>query len=106
MSTEQNRFYINPDTQDRIPAVYKVRLVMPALHDGFVDVEATSENEAAEFALGKHYAEIQWDYDSGDKGSIEVLDVDCEVPPENEILVEQGYYRGNASIDVLFGDQQ
>ena len=75
---------------------------MPALHDGYVDVEATSEDEAVRLAIKEHLMEVEWDYDGGDKYAIEVLDVDCEEPPENGILVEQGYYQGNASIDSLF----
>lgn len=105
MPTQPNRFYIDPNTQDRLQATYQVRLVMPALHEGFIEVEATSENEAARLAIGEHFSEILWDYDKGDWSGIEVSDVDCENPPESGILVEQGYYRGNASIDALFEQQ-
>lgn len=105
MSTEQNRFYIDPDTQDRLQVTFRVHLVMPAVHDGFVDVEATSEVEAAQLAIEKHFEEIEWDYDGGDKHAVEVLDVECEEPPEDGVLVEQGYYRGNASIASLFNEE-
>ena len=77
---------------------------MPALHVGFIDIEATSENEAGQLALEKHYSEIEWDYDGGDRHAIEVLDVDCENPPDG-ILVEQGYSRSAASIDCLFEEE-
>ena len=105
MSTEKNRYYIDPNTQDRLQVTYRVHLVMPAVHDGFVDVEATSENEAAQLALKKHHLEIEWYYDEGDDHAIEVLDVECEEPPENGILIEQGHYSGNASISSLFEEE-
>jgi hypothetical protein len=105
MSSEPNRFYIDPDTQDRIPATYRVHLVIPALHDGFVDVEATSEDEAAQLAIDKHFSEIEWEYDGGDKHAIEVFEVECDEPSRNGILVEQGYYQSNANIDSLFVDR-
>lgn len=99
---EQNRYYINPETGDRLSAVYQVHLVMPATHNGYVDVAATSENEAVRLALEEHFTEVQWDYDKGDTCAVEVLDVECEEPPENGILIEQGHYTGNANLGRAF----
>src|SRR5215469_12895008 len=105
MTSTQNRFYIDPNTQDRIPAIYRVHLVMPAFHDGFVDVEATSEQEAADVALKMDYSEIDWEHDGGDECAIEVVEVECEEPPENGILIEQEWYRSNANISSLFEEE-
>jgi hypothetical protein len=30
---------------------------------------------------------------------------DCEVPPEGAILIERGYYDGDANLDSLFEEQ-
>jgi hypothetical protein len=101
MNTNQDRFYIDIDTQDRVKATYQIHLIRPATHDGYVEIEAFSEQEAIELALGERRYDVDWDcQDSG--GEIEVFDVSCDEPPENTILFERGYNYSGASLDHLF----
>jgi len=75
---ELDTCYMSPDTEERVvPVLYTVTLVMPAMHVGYVDVEAASEEEAARLALGERFADVDWDYsDHGDKSRVEILDVE------------------------------
>lgn len=78
--------YIDPNTKEPLKLIYNVHLTMPALHDGFIEVEAYSEEEAARIALDQDVLEIEWEEDSGDTYGIEVFDIDCD-PPEGAVLV-------------------
>jgi len=103
MNDNRNRFYINPDTQERVRVTYRVHLTMPAIHDGYVEIEATSEEEAAQIALEDPWTNVDWDCDdSGNRHGIEVFEVECDDPPSDAILIEQGYYIGNANLGGLF----
>jgi hypothetical protein len=102
MSNDSNRFYINFDTQERVVAKYQVYLTMPAYYDACVEIDATSEEEARQIALATGWMEAKWDFDGGDRYNIEVCRVDCDDPPADAILVQQGYDTTGASIDALF----
>ena len=94
-------FYWNPDKQERVRAVYQVHLVMPATYEGYVDIEAESEEEAARLALEDHFSEVDWcDVERGD-GCCEVFEVFCENPPADAILIRPGRRTG-ANLDALF----
>ena len=94
-------FYWNPDKQERVRAVYQVHLVMPATYEGYVDIEAESEEEAAHLALENHSSEVDWcDVERGD-GCAEAFEVFCENPPANAIPVRPGRKTG-ANLDFLF----
>jgi len=100
---ERDRFYINPDTQDRVQAMYRVHLTMPAIHDGYVEIEASSESEAIEVALGRGGHNVDWACDDwGDSCAISVCCVEVESPPEGTILIEQGYCQCGANLDAVF----
>jgi len=46
---------------------------------------------------------VVWDYDDpGDRHAIEVVDVECDNPPEGAILVERGCRTSSATLDALF----
>jgi hypothetical protein len=83
-----------------------VHLTKPALYYGYIEVEASSENEAVELAE-KHWEKVEWDYDDpGDNGAIEVIDVELvDDPPDGALLVRQGYSLSNATLDGLFAVQ-
>lgn len=102
MNDERNRFYISLDTHERIPATYQVHLTMPAYYDAWIDIEATSEQEATEIALASAWRDADWQCDRGDAHSIEVYDVECKEPPDDGFLVELDHYSSNASIETLF----
>jgi hypothetical protein len=102
MNNEYDTFYLNPDTQERVRVTYRVILVMPASYDGYVYVEADSEEEAIRLALNDRFADVEWDYsDCGDKCGAEVLDVECEDPPVDAILIRRNC-TSTASLDFLF----
>src|SRR5260370_38880524 len=87
MNNELNTFYFNPDMQERVRVTYRVILVMPASYDGYVYVEADSEEEAIRLALSYRFADVEWDYsDCGDKCGAEGLDSECEDPPLYAVL--------------------
>ena len=74
---------------------------MPATYLGTVTVEADSESDAARLALEADWCEFDWDCsDSGDRHSIEVLDVQCEEPPEGAVFMDPS--RSKATIEPLF----
>jgi hypothetical protein len=93
--------YIDPNTKEPLKLIYNVHLTMPALHDGFIEVEAYSEEEAARIALDQDFLEIEWEEDSGDTYGIEVFDIDCD-PPEGAVLVPATY--SEADISALIED--
>jgi hypothetical protein len=75
---------------------------MPATYEGYVDVEATSEEEAARLALEEHISEVEWcDVEPGDECDAEVIDVYCDDPPDNAILIGKHPHAGN--LDAVFG---
>ena len=103
MNNERYAFYLNIDTQDRGSVVWRVRLTMPACIYGYVDVEATTATEAAQLALDKHLGNVSWDYEDIDYDdyAAAVLDVECEDPPANAILMCPGRKTG-ANLDAFF----
>ena len=48
---EGEKYYFDPDTQKRLKVRYRVHLTMPATHDGQVEIEAYTKEEAARLAL-------------------------------------------------------
>ena len=103
MSNERDIFYLNIDTQERVPVVWQVCLMVPAYMNGYVDVEATTQEEAAELALDKYWNDIEWDYDfEADYSGVQVCDVECENPPVGALLMNAGPSTGT-NLDALFG---
>ncbi|MGD1095121.1 MAG: hypothetical protein ABSB35_24405 [Bryobacteraceae bacterium] len=96
-------YYYDPTTGERVTATYRVQLTMPANHDGYLEVEAHSEEEAARLALDKSWLDIEWECnDIGDRHGIEVCYVECDDPPEGALLSRPG--SSEADISVLFED--
>lgn len=80
-------FYWDPEKQQRVLATYQVYLAAPASCDGYVEVEATSAEEAASLALtDKEFVEIGWDL-FWEKSEAEVVAVECEDPPADSVLI-------------------
>ena len=104
MNNELYAFYQNIDTQDRISLVWSVCLTMPAYIYGHVDVEAPTAEEAAQLAIDKFAGDVKWDYGDIDYDdyAAAVLDVECEDPPANAILMCPGRKTG-ASLNAFFG---
>jgi hypothetical protein len=90
ITNDPSRHYINPETLERVPVTYQVHLSMPAYYDGFIEVQAFSEEEAAKLALSAEWADVDWQQDKGDPQSIEVVYVECEDPPAGAMLVSGG----------------
>jgi hypothetical protein len=86
MGKTADTFYMNIDTQERASVVWRVSLTRPTYTDGYVDVEGTTEAEAIDLALGKHFDEVEWD-SWGDEGAVDVIDVECENPPVDCLLM-------------------
>jgi len=98
-------FYWDPDKGERVRVTYRVYLTAPAWCEGVIEVEATSEEDAVRMALDEdHYCEIDWDHDY-DTGEAEVVDVECEEPPEGAILFG-AEPNTSVSLDALFGTEE
>jgi hypothetical protein len=103
MNQELDAFYLNFDTQEHVSVVWRVTLWMPWT-EGHVDVEATTTEEAARLALSKFRKDVEWDdedYNEDSHHYAEVLDVECENPPVDAILICRGRKTG-ANLDALF----
>lgn len=84
-----NRYYTDPDTLERLLLTYRVHFSKPATSAGYVDIEATSENEAVELALADPWTDGHWEFDHTDcDNDIEVCEVWCDDPPEDALLME------------------
>ena len=97
-------FYMNIDTQERVSVVWRVTLTMQATIEGYVDVEgATTQEEAAQLALDKHWMNVEWHDEtcSFDEHGVQVCDVECENPPADAILRCPGRKTG-ANLAALF----
>jgi hypothetical protein len=104
MIEDQNeRYYLDIETQERVKVTYRVHLTMSAIHDGDLEVEAYSDAEAARLALDG-WLDADWKCeDMGDKYSIAVFEVYCEDPPEGAVLIQLGS-TSEADISGLFED--
>jgi DNA-dependent RNA polymerase auxiliary subunit epsilon len=101
MKKSTDTFYWNYEKQERVRVVYRVELVMPGWFYGRVDVEADSEEDAARIALDERLADVEWvDSNGGDDSAAEVMEVFCDDPPADAILI--GKNPSNASLDFLF----
>jgi hypothetical protein len=80
-------YYCDPTAGERLTATYLVSLVVPSNHFGQIEVEAPSEEEAARLALDRAN-EIDWECPRLSLGEIEieVLDIECDDPPEGVLL--------------------
>ena len=100
-TNDTNTFYWDPNKHERVLATYQVYLTAPASCDGYVEVEATSADEAARLAVtDKYFSEIGWEF-SWEESEAEVLDVECEDPPAGSVLID-GNRTGSANLDALF----
>lgn len=107
MTTRQDSFFINIDTQEPVRVVWRVHMMMPIYISGTVDIEATTHQEAAQLALQKDWTDMEWDFDGKitncglDDTRIEVAHVECVAPPVDAVLICRGCNTG-ASLDALF----
>jgi hypothetical protein len=102
MKNEPDAFYLNIDTEERVRVTWRVSFIVSAYMGGYVDVEATTQDEAAELATHKHFSDVEWDYDYDvDYSTADLWDVECEHPPADAILIRPGYKTG-ANLDALF----
>jgi hypothetical protein len=96
-------YYYDPTTGERVTATYLVTLIVPTNYVGQIELEAESQEEAARLALEKAN-EVDWEcprlklYGS----TIEVLDVECDNPPEGALLRRPG--SSEADISAQFED--
>jgi hypothetical protein len=102
MNYKRDSFYLHPDTQEQIRVIFRVHLTMPATYDGYVDIEAFSEQQAAEIAMNERLTHVEWEYCEADKYAIEVFDVECDDPPANAMLIRRGYCKSDATLEGLF----
>jgi hypothetical protein len=100
---EQETYYYDPTTDERVKATYLVTLVVPTNYIGQIEIDAESEEEAARMALEKAY-EIHWECPRLmlHGSEIEVLDVECDDPPEGALLSRPG--ASEADISAQFED--
>lgn len=100
MNNELDAYYWNPVTLERVRATYQVHLLDQKSFDGYVDVDAESKGEAVELAKTKYWDSIVWEfYGSGD--CTDVMDVECEHPPADAIMICRGC-TSKANLDGLF----
>ena len=88
MSDNENEtYYYDPATGERVAVEYLVTLVAPANYFGQVEVRAISQQEAARLALDR-LGEAEWECTRLKliKEHIEVLEIECEDPPEGALL--------------------
>jgi hypothetical protein len=102
---KKDRYFVDLDTQERVLATYRVHLTMPSSYDGFIDITTTSEEEAARLALEADWCDVEWEDDGGDKHAITVLEVSCDDPPTDAVMITHGYYTGNANLESIFGKE-
>jgi len=105
---DKNRFYIDPDTNERLRVTYGVELYQPicGARTAFLEVEATSEAEARQIALD---SDLDWKTYDDDDGPAEVTisvvvdpeNEDAAALPDNAVLVQWGYDTSGASLDAL-----
>jgi len=102
---DTDTFFWDHQKQERVRVTYRVCLAMPATFEGYVDVEAQSEEEAARLALDERFEEIVWcDLERDDDSDAEVIDVYCEEPPDNAILIGKNPHAGNLDALLEPGD--
>ena len=102
-ANEQETFYYDPTTGERVTATYLVTLVVPSNYFGQIEVEAQSEQEAGRLAVDRAH-EIDWEYCRLrlHESEIEVLEVECDNPPEGALLSRPG--SSEADISAHFED--
>jgi len=86
-TSEDNGYYYDPETGERVKVTFEVHLTMRATHDAFVEVEAYSEQEAVQLALDKDWDDMNWHFDEGDVDSIQVEEIGCEDPPAGAFFI-------------------
>jgi hypothetical protein len=68
-------FYWDPKMQERVRVTCRVRLLEERYYDGYVEVEAESEEEAVELEKDVHHGDVDWEcFDMGDYS--EAMDVE------------------------------
>jgi hypothetical protein len=84
---ENETYYYDPQTGERVTATYLVTLVTPANYFGYVEVRAISQQEAGRLALDR-LGEADWECTRLKliREHIEVLEIECEDPPEAALL--------------------
>jgi hypothetical protein len=88
---EHNGYYRDRVTKERVRVTYNVSVTMPAVYYGSIDIEALSEQEAAEIALKRAWADGYWqDYHYyGDESDMTVDEVVCLDARDNFEYVEE-----------------
>ena len=99
--TENDTYYYDPATGDRVTATYLVTLVVPSNYFGQIEVEAQSEEEAGRLAVDRAH-EIDWEYSRLrlHENDIEVLEIECDNPPEGALLSRPGSSEADISIHL------
>jgi hypothetical protein len=98
---ENETYYFDPATSERVTATYRVTLVVPTNFFGQIEIEAQSKEEAARLALDKAY-EIDWEVPrlKLHGSEIEVLDIACDDPPEGALLSRPGSSEADISAHI------
>ena len=96
-------YYYDPSTGERLRVTYLVTLVVPSSYFGQIEIEAGSEEEAARMAMEKAH-EIDWEVPRLrlHGSEIEVLDIECDDPPEGALLSRPP--SSEADISAFFED--
>ena len=96
----QETYYYDPVTGERVTVEYLVTLVAPANYFGYVEVRAISQQEAGRLALDR-LGEADWECTRLKlvREHIEVLEIECEDPPEGAVLVQPSRNSENARSD-------
>lgn len=100
---ENETYYYDSTTGERVTATYLVTVVVPSNYFGQIEVEAQSEEEAARLALEKAH-EIDWESPrlKLHGGEIEVIEIECDNPPEGALLSRP--HSSQADISGCFED--
>lgn len=100
---KSNHYYVNPETNERVLATYKVVFLERTVRGSEKYIEANSSLEALQIASKMHITAD--DFEDSDYELSLVIDeeVECEEPPEGAISV-QGSASSKASVADAFED--
>lgn len=66
IDNEGDMVYLDNEAHGRAPVVWRVQLTMVSTVHGYVDVGATTQEEAAQIADEMAWPQVQWDWDRHD----------------------------------------